>query len=106
GREGQPSGAIAGPGHRSHQLASPATVGVDEQPRPAGSPVRDLPRVVGPHPRADPMTVPMNDTVCAREQMLARIRAARAGAKLIEPARDYRHRGDPDPGAPALIDLL
>ena len=39
-----------------------------------------------------------------REEVLARVRAARDGAALIEPARDYRVRGDLD-GA-ALLDLL
>ena len=42
----------------------------------------------------------------AREEMLARIRSARAGAELVEPARDYRTGGEHDPGSPALIDLL
>jgi L-lactate dehydrogenase complex protein LldG len=41
-----------------------------------------------------------------REQMLARIRAARTGAEPVEPARDYRMRGEHAPGSPALLDLL
>lgn len=42
----------------------------------------------------------------ARDEMLARIRAARAGAELVEPARAYRARGEHEPGADALLDLL
>jgi L-lactate dehydrogenase complex protein LldG len=41
-----------------------------------------------------------------REEMLARIRSARAGADLVEPARDYRTGGEHEPGSAALLDLL
>jgi L-lactate dehydrogenase complex protein LldG len=54
--------------------------------------------VVGAHPG----TFFMN----ARDEMLARVRAARAGAELVEPARDYRSHGEHDPGSAALLDLL
>jgi L-lactate dehydrogenase complex protein LldG len=54
--------------------------------------------VVGP----DPGTV----VVSEREEMLARIRSARADAQLVEPARDYRARGEHDAGSDALLDLL
>ena len=39
-----------------------------------------------------------------RDEMLARIRSARAGAALVEPVRGYRTTGDL--GAAALLDLL
>jgi len=42
----------------------------------------------------------------ARDEMLARVRSARAGAALVEPTRDYRERGEHDPGSDALLDLL
>lgn len=42
----------------------------------------------------------------ARDEMLGRIRSARAGAELVEPARDYRSRGEHDAGAGPLLDLL
>jgi L-lactate dehydrogenase complex protein LldG len=42
----------------------------------------------------------------ARVEMLARIRAARAGAALVEPTRDYRTSGGHEPGSAALIELL
>jgi L-lactate dehydrogenase complex protein LldG len=42
----------------------------------------------------------------ARDELLGRVRAARAGAALVEPARDYLARGEHDPGSAALIDLL
>jgi L-lactate dehydrogenase complex protein LldG len=48
----------------------------------------------------------MTDTVSARDEMLARIRAARADAELLEPTRDYRQHGGHEPGAAVLIDLL
>jgi L-lactate dehydrogenase complex protein LldG len=38
--------------------------------------------------------------------MLASIRSARAGAELVEPARDYRASGDHEPGSAALLDLF
>jgi L-lactate dehydrogenase complex protein LldG len=44
--------------------------------------------------------------VSAREEVLARIRAARAGAEPPEIPRDYRPAGEHPPGAPALLDLL
>jgi L-lactate dehydrogenase complex protein LldG len=47
-----------------------------------------------------------DNSMTAREEMLARIRSARAGAALVEPARDYRAAGEHDPGSPALLDLL
>jgi L-lactate dehydrogenase complex protein LldG len=45
-------------------------------------------------------------SAAARGAMLARIRAARAGAALVEPARDYRTHGEHGPGSAALLDLL
>jgi L-lactate dehydrogenase complex protein LldG len=42
----------------------------------------------------------------ARDEMLARVRAARSGAELVEPARDYRASGEHEPGSAALLDLL
>jgi L-lactate dehydrogenase complex protein LldG len=42
----------------------------------------------------------------AREEMLASVRSARAGAALVEPARDYRARGEHEPGSATLLDLL
>ena len=42
----------------------------------------------------------------AREEMLASIRLARAGAELVEPARGYRTSGEHEPGSAALLDLL
>jgi L-lactate dehydrogenase complex protein LldG len=42
----------------------------------------------------------------ARDELLARVRAARAGAALVEPARDYLARGEHDAGSAALLDLL
>jgi L-lactate dehydrogenase complex protein LldG len=44
--------------------------------------------------------------VTARDEVLARIRAARAGAQLVEPARDYRQVGEHPPGSAAVLDLL
>ncbi len=54
--------------------------------------------MVGPHPWAG--------VVSTREEMLGRVRNARAGAALVEPARDYRRLGEHDPGSEALLDLL
>jgi L-lactate dehydrogenase complex protein LldG len=54
--------------------------------------------VVGPHPGAVVVT--------ARDDVLARVRTARAGAELVEPARDYRQHGDHAPGSAAVLDLL
>jgi L-lactate dehydrogenase complex protein LldG len=48
----------------------------------------------------------MTDAGNARLEMLARIRSARAGAGLVEPARDYRTSGEREPGSAGLIDLL
>jgi L-lactate dehydrogenase complex protein LldG len=42
----------------------------------------------------------------ARDEVLGRIRQAIGGSKVLPIARDYRARGDHDPGAPELIDLL
>ena len=42
----------------------------------------------------------------AREEMLARVRAARGSTPVVEPARDYREVGDRAAGSAALIDLL
>jgi L-lactate dehydrogenase complex protein LldG len=42
----------------------------------------------------------------ARDEMLARVRAARAGAEPVQPARDYRSGGEHGPGSAALLDLL
>lgn len=42
----------------------------------------------------------------ARDEVLARVRSARAGAELVEPARDYRQTGEHQPGSAALLDLL
>jgi L-lactate dehydrogenase complex protein LldG len=42
----------------------------------------------------------------SRVEMLARVRAARSGAALVVPARDYRTSGEHEPGSAALIDLL
>ena len=42
----------------------------------------------------------------ARDELLARVRAARAGAPLIEPTRDYHQHGQHEPGSVALLDLL
>jgi L-lactate dehydrogenase complex protein LldG len=42
----------------------------------------------------------------ARDEMLARVRAARSGAELVEPARDYRVSGEHEAGSAALLDLL
>ena len=42
----------------------------------------------------------------ARDELLARVREARSGAALVEPARDYRERGEHEPGSAALVDLL
>jgi L-lactate dehydrogenase complex protein LldG len=53
---------------------------------------------VGPDPRAVVVT--------GRDEILARVRAARAGAALVEPARDYRQDGDHAPGSAAVLDLL
>ncbi len=64
----------------------------------AGAAGRDVPRVVGPDPRAVVVT--------ARDEVLARVRAARAGAALVEPARDYRQDGEHAPGSAAVLDLL
>lgn len=47
--------------------------------------------------------------VSARDDVLARIRSARAGwrtADLVEPARGYRRSGDHAPGSAAVVDLL
>jgi L-lactate dehydrogenase complex protein LldG len=41
-----------------------------------------------------------------RDEMLARVRAARSGAELVEPARGYRTSGEHEPGSAALLDLL
>ncbi len=54
--------------------------------------------MVGPHPGAAVVT--------ARDDVLGRIRAARAGTRLVEPARDYRQTGEHEPGSAALLDLL
>src|SRR6185503_16608361 len=85
-------------GHRPDPLAAAAAVSLDEQSRHPRSPVGDVPRVVGAHPRAVAMS--------AREEMLASIRSARAGAELVEPARGYRTSGEQEPGSAALLDLL
>jgi len=42
----------------------------------------------------------------ARDELLARVREARSGAALVEPARDYRERGEHEPGSALLVDLL
>jgi L-lactate dehydrogenase complex protein LldG len=42
----------------------------------------------------------------AREEMLGRVRAARAGAERVEPARDYRAGGEHEPGAAERLSLL
>ena len=44
--------------------------------------------------------------VSARDEVLARIRAARFGAEVVEPARQYRTHGEHDAGSDALLDLL
>jgi L-lactate dehydrogenase complex protein LldG len=44
--------------------------------------------------------------VTGREELLTRIRLARAAAKLVDPARDYRQTGEQPPGSAALLDLL
>jgi L-lactate dehydrogenase complex protein LldG len=44
--------------------------------------------------------------VTARDEVLARVRAARAGAALVEPARGYRPAGEHDPGSAEALDLL
>jgi L-lactate dehydrogenase complex protein LldG len=48
----------------------------------------------------------MSGVAGSRAAMLARIRAARAGAALVEPARDYLTGGEHRPGSAALLDLL
>ncbi|WP_308205048.1 LutC/YkgG family protein, partial [Frankia tisae] len=75
------------------------------------APRRDVPPVVGPHPR--------RLDVSAREEVLARIRAANANAGVAEVTagavgaagvadvpRDYHRGGGPAPGSPPLLDLL
>jgi L-lactate dehydrogenase complex protein LldG len=42
----------------------------------------------------------------AREDMLSRIRSARSGTEVVEPARAYRATGEDEPGAAALVELL
>jgi L-lactate dehydrogenase complex protein LldG len=42
----------------------------------------------------------------AREEMLSRIRAARAGAVLVEPVREHRTVGEHPAGSAALVELL
>ena len=42
----------------------------------------------------------------AREEVLARVRAARAGAAPVEPARGHRQDGEHNPGSAAVLDLL
>jgi L-lactate dehydrogenase complex protein LldG len=44
--------------------------------------------------------------VSAREEILARVRAARGSTPLVEPARDYRTRGELAAGSPSVLDLL
>jgi L-lactate dehydrogenase complex protein LldG len=46
------------------------------------------------------------DDMTARDEMLARIRNARADMRVVEPVRDYRLRGEEEPGSAALLDLL
>jgi L-lactate dehydrogenase complex protein LldG len=53
---------------------------------------------VGPHKEAV--------RVSSRDDVLARIRAARAGASAPEPVRDYRTSGELAPGSAAVLDLL
>ncbi len=42
----------------------------------------------------------------ARDEVLARVRAARTGAALVEPTRSYRRDGEHDPGSAEVLDLL
>ncbi|MEO7982430.1 MAG: LUD domain-containing protein [Sporichthyaceae bacterium] len=42
----------------------------------------------------------------AREDILARVRAARGSTPVVEPSRDYRAAGEHQPGSAALLDLL
>jgi len=53
---------------------------------------------VGPDPRAVVVT--------ARDEVLARVRAARAGSALVEPERRYLQDGAHAPGSAAALDLL
>jgi len=53
---------------------------------------------VGPDPRAVVVT--------ARDEVLARVRAARAGSALVEPERRYLQGGAHAPGSAAALDLL
>jgi L-lactate dehydrogenase complex protein LldG len=49
---------------------------------------------------------PGDVVVTARDDVLARIRSARAGAEVVQPARDYRQDGEHPPGSAAVLDLL
>jgi L-lactate dehydrogenase complex protein LldG len=49
---------------------------------------------------------PGDVVVTARDDVLARIRSARAGAEVVRPARDYRQDGEHPPGSAAVLDLL
>ena len=84
GGEGQPGRAAARPGHRAHPVAAAAAVGLDQQPRPARSPDRDVPRVVGPHPRTSPTRPHERPRRAAgpRPRGPRRCRAGRAGPRL------------------------
>ncbi len=42
----------------------------------------------------------------ARDDVLARVRAARGATPVVEPARDYRTGGEHTPGSDAALDLL
>ena len=107
GRKGLPRRTPAGPGHGAHFHAAAAAVALDRQPRRPAPARPDLPRMVGRRtPRPDRWSG--GNAVNAREEVLARIRAANAAARPTpgEIPRDYRHTGAHPQGSAALIELL
>src|SRR5690606_31239848 len=90
-----------GPRLRADPHAAAPAVGVDGEPRRPAPTRGDVPRVVGPRAR--------RCVVSARDEVLARIRAANAAAGHPAPPevpRDYRRAGAHPAGAPELLDLF
>src|SRR5690606_18288518 len=99
--EGGAPGPGPGPRLRADPHAAAPAVGVDGEPRRPAPTRGDVPRVVGPRAR--------RCVVSARDEVLARIRAANAAAGHPAPPevpRDYRRAGAHPAGAPELLDLF
>ena len=80
----------------------PPLSGWTAQPRPSGSTDRDVPRLVGAHPRR------RWSAMSARDDVLARIRSANVTGRAVpvDVPRDYAATGPDAPGSTAVVDLL